>query len=129
MPSRSGVSSRAKELAAEQLVSAPESLLPTQRIARVVSNAGQHLYSVEVLDGDSTPTTHLVELPTRFRSTIWIKRGGLVVIDLPDIKERKNKIEGDIAYVVLKPTDKDWTQKPFWPDTLQKVVSNYSEED
>jgi probable RNA-binding protein EIF1AD len=86
----------------------PTALSPTQAIARVVGATGNNLYSVELPSGEAL----LVELPSRFRSTIWIKRGGFVLIDTNSSTERDNKLNGDIINVVRD--EKDWRKEPYW---------------
>jgi len=125
---------------AEETTTPPPSLTSTQSIARVLQAAGNNLYRVE-LPGSSTlqPTTTatadkhssetktsaesktssaetktslLVELPSRFRSTIWIKRGGFVLVDTTTMKERENKLDGEIVNVVRN--EKEWRRQGYW---------------
>ncbi|KAI9866823.1 MAG: hypothetical protein M1813_000765 [Trichoglossum hirsutum] len=93
----------------------PTALSPTQAIARVVGATGNNLYSVELPSGEAL----LVELPSRFRSTIWIKRGGFVLIDTNSSTERDNKLNGDIINVVRD--EKDWRKEPYWPKEFVKM--------
>lgn len=104
----------------------PDELAEGQFIARVIKAAGNNLYSVESPSGD----TLLVEMPRRFRSTIWIKRGGYVLVDSNAFTDRDNKLAGEIANVVRD--EKQWRKRPYWyvscnvdylsricPDTLE----------
>ncbi|KAI9787144.1 MAG: hypothetical protein M1839_003379 [Geoglossum umbratile] len=86
----------------------PTTLSLTQAIARVVNAAGNNLYSVELPSGK----TLLVEMPSRFRNTIWVKRGGYVLIDTNSSGDRDNKLNGDIVNVVRD--EKDWRKEPYW---------------
>src|SRR5271154_3884920 len=74
----------------------PDTLASSQYIARVIKAEGNNLYSVEL----PSAKTLLVELPARFRSTIWLKRGGFVVIDTKALADRDNKLDGEIVNVV-----------------------------
>jgi probable RNA-binding protein EIF1AD len=102
---------------AEETMTPPPSLTSTQSIARVLQAAGNNLYRVE-LPEDSTKAllldskALLVELPARFRSTIWIKRGGFVLIDVDAMKERENKLDGEIVNVVRN--EKEWRKQSYW---------------
>jgi probable RNA-binding protein EIF1AD len=102
---------------AEETMTPPPSLTSTQSIARVLQAAGNNLYRVE-LPEDSTKALSsdskvlLVELPARFRSTIWIKRGGFVLIDVDAMKERENKLDGEIVNVVRN--EKEWRKQSYW---------------
>src|SRR5579871_6357958 len=74
----------------------PDSLSESQSIARVIKAMGNNIFNVEQADGKEL----LVELPTQFRSTFWIKRGSYVVVDSQALAERENKLHGEIINVV-----------------------------
>ena len=93
---------------AQETSTPPASLSPNQSIARVVKAAGNNLYTVETASGE----TMLVELPSRFRSTIWIRRGGYVLVDTTAFTERDNKLDGEIANVVRD--ERRWRKEPYW---------------
>ncbi|ERF72352.1 hypothetical protein EPUS_06108 [Endocarpon pusillum Z07020] len=96
----------------EETLTPPPTLPPTQQIARLIKAEGNNLYSVETASGAKL----LVELQSRFRSSIWLKRGGFVLIDT-DRKvfgERENKIDGEIVNVVRE--EKRWRKKGYWPE-------------
>jgi probable RNA-binding protein EIF1AD len=100
----------------EETQSPPAILSVTQQIARIVKAEGNNLYSVEASSGNEL----LVELQSRFRSSVWLKRGGYVLIDL-DRKvfgERDNKIDGEIVNVVGE--EKIWRKMVYWPRDFAK---------
>jgi probable RNA-binding protein EIF1AD len=100
---------RRKMLAtAEETLTPPDELSNTQQIVRALKATGNNIYLVEKTDKKQM----LVELPARFRSTIWIKRSSYVVIDTKGQEERDNKIEGEIVNVVRD--EKAWRKAPFW---------------
>jgi len=86
----------------------PQTLTETQFVARVQQAAGNNLYRVELPD----TKVLLVELPARFRSTIWIKRGGFVLVDTGAANERENKLDGEIINVVRN--EKEWRKQKYW---------------
>lgn len=96
------------QAAAEETSTPPEVITETQSIARVVKAAGNNLYLC------SLPNTKevLVELPSRFRNTIWIKRGGYVLIDTKDGDARDNKLGGEILNVVRD--EREWRKEAYW---------------
>ncbi|KAF2755437.1 nucleic acid-binding protein [Pseudovirgaria hyperparasitica] len=94
---------------AEITASPPDSLAEDHKIARVIKATGNNLYSVTV---PASTTPILVELPSKFRNLIWIKRGGYVVVDTTE-RERDNKISGEIVNVVRE--QKGWMKMPYWP--------------
>ncbi|MCJ1275801.1 hypothetical protein MMC21_003604 [Puttea exsequens] len=106
-------------LATVEKTSLPPTVLPVDHvIARVVKAEGNNLYSVELPSG-KPPL--LVELPSRFRSQIWIKRGGYVVIDMAAFEERENKLNGEIVNVVRD--EKQWRKQVYWPPQFEKRVA------
>jgi probable RNA-binding protein EIF1AD len=100
---------RRRFLATAQLtITPPDALSEGQTVARVLRATGNNVYSVELSSKESI----LVELPARFRSTIWIKRGSYVVVDLIALEERGNKLAGEITNVIRD--EKAWRKKPYW---------------
>lgn len=99
--------------AATESTTPPEELTEHQFVARVGKPEGNNTYTCIL---PNTKTT-LVELAQRFRNTIWIKRGGFVVVDLTPSEERKtnNKVEGEIINVVRD--EKEWRKMPYWYGT------------
>lgn len=93
---------------AEETLTPPDELAEGQQVARAVKATGNNVYLVEL----PTKKTMLVELPARFRSTIWIKRGSYVVIDTNALEERNNKLAGEIVNVIRD--EKAWRKAPFW---------------
>lgn len=94
--------------AAEASTTPPEKLTASQSLARVVKAEGNNLYSCSLPDQRAI----LVELATRFRNTIWIKRGGYVLVDLSPAKDQKDQAEGEIVNVVRD--EKEWRKQSYW---------------
>lgn len=109
----------------QETLTPPEELKSTQHIARVKGAAGNNLYNVELPD----TKTLLVELDPRFRSTIWLKRGGFVLVDTSTLAERDNKIDGEIINVVRD--ERIWRKAPYWPQEFARkaVVSTDSDDE
>lgn len=97
----------------EETLTPPDELSEGQFLARIQNAAGNNLYNVELASEKSL----LVELHPRFRSKIWLKRGGYVLIDTTTL-ERDNKIEGEIVNVVRD--EKAWRKASFWPKQFTK---------
>ncbi|MCJ1423132.1 hypothetical protein MMC29_001013 [Sticta canariensis] len=111
---------------AEETSHPPNSLEIGHGIARVQKAEGKNLYTVQVPD-QVEPL--LVELPSRFRSQIWIKRGGFVVVDRSAFENRENKLDGEIMNVVRD--EKQWRKQPYWPSEFvaKPTYSEDSEEE
>jgi probable RNA-binding protein EIF1AD len=98
----------------EATLTPPDTLASSQSIARVIKAEGNNLYSVEL----PSAKTLLVELLPRFRSTIWLKRGGFVVIDTKALADRDNKLDGEIVNVVRD--ERQWRKESYWPKEFVK---------
>ena len=101
----------------------PDALPEGHVITRVVKAEGKNLYTVEL----SSSKTLLVELEAKFRSTIWLKRAGFVVVDTTSLGDRDNKLEGEIVNVVRD--EKKWRKKKYWPAEFQKITASKADED
>ncbi|KAJ4351571.1 uncharacterized protein N0V89_006914 [Didymosphaeria variabile] len=106
---------------AEETLTPPDTLSATQGIARITKAAGNNLYNAE-LPGRKPV---LVELESKFRSTIWIKRGSYVVVDTQALADRDNKLDGEIVNVVRD--EKAWRKMGYWPKEFAKK-SSYGED-
>lgn len=96
------------QAAAEETSTPPAEIAPTQSIARVIKAAGNSLYLCVLPGGKEV----LVELPSRFRNTIWIKRGGYVLVDTKGGEVRENKLDGEILNVVRD--EREWRKASYW---------------
>ncbi|KAM7186326.1 hypothetical protein V8F33_011900 [Rhypophila sp. PSN 637] len=110
---------------AEESMTPPDELTTTQSLARVVKAEGNSLYTCAL------PTTKpiLVELEPRFRNTMWIRRGGYVLVDMASKDERpaNSRVVGEIINVVRD--EKQWRKQPYWPKEFIKNTYDDDEED
>ncbi|KAJ2499254.1 hypothetical protein GGH95_000510 [Coemansia sp. RSA 1836] len=125
---------RGKYTEREALDAQPEPTLESP-VARVLGPRGQHLHEVAVArclvtedinqrlntDGQSWFTT-LVQLPPKFRSVVWVKRGSYVVVDLAE--QLSEKIGGEIAMVLMPAQVKHLRQSKQWPTQYEDVLEN-----
>lgn len=100
--------------AAEETLSPPETLAPGQQLVRVVKVQGKDLYTVQTADTSEL----LVELDARFRGTIFVRRGGYVLVDTTTSADRENKIQGEIVNIVRD--EKAWRKRSFWPQEFTR---------
>nr|AAK07847.1 protein G6G8.9 [Neurospora crassa] len=99
----------------QESLTPPDQLTDSQSIARVVKAEGNSNYICEL----PNKKTILVELESRFRNTIWIKRGGYVLVDLGSMEERSktgSKVVGEIINIVRD--EKAWRKEAYWYVTL-----------
>ncbi|KAL9596749.1 MAG: hypothetical protein Q9219_005574 [cf. Caloplaca sp. 3 TL-2023] len=94
---------------AQETSSPPISLDTGHCIARVRKAEGKSLYSVEL---PSCTKPLLVEMPSRFRSQVWMKRGGYVVVDTTAFADRENKLDGEIVNIVRD--EREWRKQSYW---------------
>jgi probable RNA-binding protein EIF1AD len=85
----------------DSTVTPPDALPEAHQIARITTAAGNNLYNAELPDGKPV-----------FRSTVWIKRGSYVVVDLSAMADRDNKLDGEIVNVVRD--EKAWRKMAYW---------------
>ncbi|KAH6632390.1 hypothetical protein F5144DRAFT_250409 [Chaetomium tenue] len=109
--------------AAQESTTPPDELTHTQFVARLISAEGNSLYTCELPSGK----TALVELEPKFRNTIFIKRGGYVLVDLESAEERlkTSKTMGEIINIVRD--EKAWRKQPYWPSKFAK--NTYGEDE
>lgn len=101
----------------DETLTPPAKLHGGQFIARIKNATGNYLYSVELPD----QSTKLVELEARFRSKIWLKRNGFVLVDTKSLADRDNKIDGEIINIVRD--EKTWRKEPYWPEEFKKKAA------
>ncbi|KAI0899871.1 nucleic acid-binding protein [Annulohypoxylon nitens] len=116
-------SKRNMRAAAEEAITPPDQLTETQSLAKVIEAEGNSLYTCSLPNRQ----TVLVELATRFRNTIWIKRGGYVLVDLTSSKEEKVRAEGEIVNIVGD--EKEWRKQSYWPKEFPRFTYEDSDED
>lgn len=93
---------------AEETLTPPTNLTASQQIARVVKATGNNIYQVELPSKEAI----LAELPARFRSTIWMKRGSYVLVDMDALEGRDNKLAGEIVNIARD--EKAWRKAEYW---------------
>lgn len=118
-------SRRKLQATVEETLTPPNSLREGQYVCRIKNAAGNNLYNVELPNG----SVLLAELEARFRSAIWLKRGGFVIIDTTSLADRGNKIDAEIVNVVRD--EKAWRKASWWPKEFTKkaVAADDSEEE
>ncbi|KAL6904035.1 hypothetical protein GGI43DRAFT_309724 [Trichoderma evansii] len=109
--------------AAQEALSPPVELEPTQVIVRVVKPEGNNLYTCEM--PNKKPV--VLELAQRFRNTIWIKRGGYVLAEGYPVGTQDSRAIGEIINVVRD--EKLWRKQAYWPKEFTKVVEEFSDEE
>ncbi|KAG0280982.1 hypothetical protein BGZ95_007657 [Linnemannia exigua] len=114
---------RRKAATSDILTDIPE-LEEGQRFARVLGTRGKNIHEVQFPDNDEL----LVNLPPKFRSLVWVKRGSYVIIE-PAEEEDKTKVGGDIIAVLFPDHIKHYKQKGIWPftDQLSRNLHNDSD--
>jgi probable RNA-binding protein EIF1AD len=94
--------------AAEESLTPPAQLEQSHTLARVIKPEGNNLFTCEL----PNQKTMVVELGQIFRNTIWIKRGGFVVVDAYSNRAPDSRAEGEIVNVVRD--EKQWRKQSYW---------------
>ncbi|KAG0317473.1 putative RNA-binding protein eif1ad [Dissophora globulifera] len=117
--------SRRKQVPTDILTEVPE-LEEGQRFARVLGTRGKNVHDVQFSDGDEL----LVNLPPKFRSLVWVKRGSYVIIQPADEDDR-TKVGGDITAVLFPDHIKQYKQEGIWPfeDPLPTLNTTKDDDD
>ncbi|XP_068731234.1 probable RNA-binding protein EIF1AD isoform X2 [Montipora capricornis] len=89
---------------------------PNQQIVKVVSSRGNNLHEIETSDGNK----FLVSMPSKFRKSVWIKRGDFVIVD--PIKEG-NKVCAEIVYILYGKQIKYLKSEGLWPKAFTEEFS------
>lgn len=105
-----GKSRRTIQAAAQESITPPDELTATQSVARVIKAEGNSLYSCEL--PNKKPV--LLELEPKFRNTVFIKRGGYVLVDLASAEDRKesSRVVGEIINIVRD--ERSWRKQAYW---------------
>lgn len=79
-----------------------------QEIVQIIRGCGNNLHEVITPEGEK----YLVSMPTKFRRSIWIKRGDYCVVT--PIKEG-NKVRAEISSILLKDQIRHYKLNDRWP--------------
>jgi probable RNA-binding protein EIF1AD len=91
----------------------PDSLPASHFIAKVVGGRGNSLFAVTLPQSKSNTEEQLVELDGKLRNTVYLRRGGYVLVDGEALNtDRDNKLGGVIVGVVMD--EKAWRKMPYW---------------
>jgi len=96
-----------------------------QRVVQIVAGKGNNLHQVfdpaEVVDdgddggkGDESSSLgkYLVSMPTKFRKSVWIKRGDYVIVEpIPE----GDKVKAEIVRILYKEQIKHIKKEKLWP--------------
>ncbi|OIW28671.1 nucleic acid-binding protein, partial [Coniochaeta ligniaria NRRL 30616] len=117
---------RSVQAAAEESLNPPDELTPTQSLAKVIKGEGNNLYTCEL----PNKKTVVLELEPKFRNTVWLKRGGYVLIDVGSAEEERkssSRVVGEIINVVRD--EKLWRKQAYWPKEFEKRTYDESDDD
>jgi len=81
---------------------------PNQQIVKILGSRGNNLHEAETSDG----TKYLVSMPSKFRKSVWIKRGDFVIVDPI---EEGNKVCAEIVHILYSKQIKYLKSEGLWP--------------
>lgn len=89
-----------------------------QKLAKVVKSRGNHLYEVRTAENEH----FLASMPSKFRNTIWIKQGSIVIVESI---EEGNKVKGEIVNVLLKEQVKQLKKNEKWLNDFNSLANEH----
>lgn len=87
-----------------------------QMIVKVTCGRGNNLHEVETCEGSK----FLVSMPTKFRKSVWIKRGDFVVVE--PIAEGV-KVKAEIVHILYSMQIKSLKEQDMWPTGFSETHS------
>ncbi|CAD5222757.1 unnamed protein product [Bursaphelenchus okinawaensis] len=90
-----------------------------QQIGRIISSKGRDLFEIE----DQNAQVYLASMPTKFRNTIWAKRGQYVYL-LPI--EEGDKVKAEIQHVLDTETVLHLREHKKWPEYFEEEAVKLS---
>lgn len=116
------------------LAGPPDELSTNEKIAKVNVINGNNVFTVtlpsnadEVDNTASGDSQVLVELPPKFRNSMWVRRGGFVLVNCSTFEGRANKLAGEIVDVIHD--EKSWMKMHYWPAQFRKQAAESTTEE
>jgi len=94
---------------------------PNQQIVKILGSRGNNLHEVETSDG----TKFLVSMPSKFRKSVWIKRGDFVIVDPI---EEGNKVCAEIVHILYGKQIKYLKSEGLWPVAFTEKAQTEGQE-
>ncbi|RKP35175.1 hypothetical protein BJ085DRAFT_36187 [Dimargaris cristalligena] len=124
---------RKKRATVEVLDLLPIPAGPNEAIVRVLAPMGKNLHRVQVPCSEAArlhPTAAsdsaalfvetLCHLPTKFRNTVYIKRGSMLIADITGLDQ--GKVGGGILHVLYPKQIKNLKDLGHWPTVLDQPI-------
>ena len=89
---------------------------PNEMIGKIESNKGGGNFQITYLDIDTNPKTALVSMPSKFKNTVWVKKGTYIIFECEP--ESNSKILGEILHILSPKQIKHIQNNNQWPENL-----------
>eukprot|EP01089_Gocevia_fonbrunei_P020388 TRINITY_DN7595_c0_g1_i3.p1 TRINITY_DN7595_c0_g1~~TRINITY_DN7595_c0_g1_i3.p1 ORF type:complete len:134 (-),score=29.82 TRINITY_DN7595_c0_g1_i3:25-426(-) len=116
-----------KHVKQQTLDEAPE---PTedQQIVQVTEIRGTNILGVKFANGEEI----LCLMPAKFRKTVWVKKGGYVLIEpftemIKKEKYKDVKLKGRVVHVLFPPHIKQYKKQGIWPSAFDGTTFQQQE--
>jgi len=97
-----------------------------EQVARVTELRGSNICEVELANGEKL----LVQIPTRFRKTVWIKRGNFVIINRPTNWDNLwYKVGAMVQHVLFSDHVKHIKAEGLWPKEFDVIQEDQIDKD
>ncbi|KAI9586265.1 probable RNA-binding protein EIF1AD [Glossina fuscipes] len=110
----SGVTKR-KHVLREMLEDDYELPKDGQQIVRIIASRGNNLHEVETADTETE--NFLVTMPTKFRKSVWVKRGDFILVEPI---EEGDKVKAEICKILTAEHIKEYIKAGIWPECFKK---------
>ncbi|KAF7623618.1 S1-like domain-containing protein [Meloidogyne graminicola] len=94
-----------------------EELAKGQFVAKILASRGNNLHQVETSNGE----IFLISMPTRFRRTLWVRRGNFVIAQPI---EEGDKVKAEIVHVLDNENICYLIEKGEWPERFLKEIKS-----
>ncbi|XP_065340408.1 probable RNA-binding protein EIF1AD [Cloeon dipterum] len=88
---------------------------PNHEVVKVLGCRGNNLHEVATAKGEK----YLASMPTKFRRTVWVKRGDYVIVE--HIEEGV-KVKGEISRILYKDHINQLSKDGVWPEEFADAV-------
>lgn len=93
-----------------------------QDIVKIRASMGNNLHEIETVTGE----TYLISMPTKFRKSVWVKRGDFVLVE--PIAEG-DKVRAEMVRPITTDYIRYLRENKKWPEEFDKVESVDGDED
>lgn len=108
---------RAIKIQQDTLTLFPLPSSPNEIVGKIETNKGNGNFQVAYIDTGSIPKTGLISMPSKFKNTVWVKKGTYIIFTCYTT-ESTSKILGEILHILSPKQIKYIQTNGQWPNEL-----------